>query len=107
VGPFLATCVAVAGLSFANGGYFPTEWGAAILGFVLVGVALLALVDVPQPGRLECAFVAGLASLAAWMALSSLWSPGAAAPVLEAERAVLYVAVAAAAVLVLAAGADP
>ncbi len=36
-----------------------------------------------------------------WAALSSLWSPGAAAPVLEAERGILYVTAAAAALLLL------
>lgn len=100
--PFLAAVAAVCGLGAANGGYFPSEWGLATLGFALVATTVVLVVDVPQPGRLELSFLAGLASLSLWAALSSLWSPGAAAPVLEAERGVLYVAAAAAAFLLLA-----
>jgi tetratricopeptide (TPR) repeat protein len=57
--------------------------------------------DVPRPGRRELAFVGGLAALALWALLSTAWSPGATAPVLEAERGLLYVSAAAAALLLL------
>ncbi len=43
----------------------------------------------------------GLAALALWALTSTAWSPGATAPVLEAERGLLYVAAAAAALLLL------
>jgi hypothetical protein len=103
---FLFSLAAVAGLGAANGGYFPSEWGLATLGFVLVGVTVVLVLDVPTPSRRECAFVAGLAAFAAWAALSSLWSAGAGGPILEGERAVLYLAAAAAVIVVLRSGAS-
>ena len=99
---FLAAFAAVTGLGVADGGYFPSEWGLATLGFVLVGVTVLVVAESPSVGRRELAFVAGLMLVTSWVALSALWSAGAGAPVLEAERGVLYVAAAAAALLLLA-----
>jgi hypothetical protein len=101
---FLFSLAAVAGLGAANGGYFPSEWGLATLGFVLVAVTVVLVLDVPIPSRRECAFVAGLAAFAAWAVLSSIWSAGAGGPVLEGERAVLYLAAAAAVIVVLRSG---
>ena len=99
--PFLAAGAGVFALGAANGGYFPSEWGLATLGFALVATTVLLVADAPEAGPLELSFLAGLASVAAWAALSWLWSPGAAAPVLEAQRGLLYVAAAAAAFLLL------
>ena len=99
--PFLAALVAVAGLGAADGGYFPSDWGLATLGFTLIAVTLVLVTDAPRPSRLELAFLGGLTLFAGWAALSSFWSPGAAAPVLEAERGILYVAATAAALLLL------
>ena len=99
--PFLAALIAVAGLGLADGGYFASDWGLATLGFALVTVTLVLVTDASRPSALELAFLGGLALLAGWAALSSLWSPGAAAPVLEAERGILYVAATAAALLLL------
>jgi hypothetical protein len=99
--PFLAALIAVAGLGAADGGYFPGDWGLATLGFTLIAVTVLLVSDAPRPDRLELAFLGGLTLFAGWAALSSFWSPGAAAPVLEAERGVLYVAATAAALLLL------
>ncbi len=61
----------------------------------------MLVADLPRPGRIELAFVGGLAAFALWALLSTVWSPGATAPVLEAERGLLYVAAAAAAILLL------
>jgi len=97
----LAALTAVAGLGGANGGYFPSEWGLATLGFALVVATIVLVADAPRPGRRELVFLAGLASLAVWVTLSALWSPGAGAPALEAERGILYLAAAAAAILLV------
>lgn len=64
---------------------------------------MLLVTDPPRPGRLELGFLAGLALLAVWAGLSSAWSPGGTAPVLELERGFLYVAAVAAAALLLSA----
>ncbi len=61
----------------------------------------MLIADLRRPGRFELAFVAGLTALGLWALLSAAWSPGATAPVLESERGALYVAAAAAAVLLL------
>jgi hypothetical protein len=99
--PFAAALVAVAGLGAADGGYFPSEWGLATLGFALIAVTVVLVTDASRPGRLGLLFLGGLALFAIWAALSSFWSPGAGAPVLEAERGTLYVAATAAALLLL------
>jgi hypothetical protein len=91
----------VAGLGAVDGGYFPSDWGLAILAFTLVAASAVLIADLPRPGRLELAFVGGLTAFALWALLSTLWSPGATAPVLDAERGLLYVAAAAAAILLL------
>jgi hypothetical protein len=92
----------VTGLGWASGGYFPSEWGLAILAFALVAGTIVVVADAPHPGGLAVGFLCGLAALAVWSALSTLWSPGAAAPVLELERGLVYVAAAAAAILLVA-----
>jgi hypothetical protein len=99
--PFLAALVAVAGLGAADGGYFPSDWGLATLGFALIAFTVVLVTDSACPGRLELAFLSGLTALAVWAGLSSLWSPGAALPMLDAERGILYVAAAAATLLLL------
>ena len=62
---------------------------------------MVLVADLPRPGRLELAFLGGLLAFALWALISAVWSPGAAAPVLEAERGLLYVAAAAAAIVLL------
>lgn len=64
----------------------------------------MLVADVPRPPTLALAFLAGLTALAAWALVSVLWSTGAAAPVLEAERGLLYVTAVAAALLLLVRG---
>ena len=98
---FLVAFAAIVGLGAADGGYFPSEWGLATLGFALVGITVLMLADVRLPVPRELAFVGALTLAAGWAAISALWSPGAGAPALEAERGVLYVAAAGAAILLL------
>jgi tetratricopeptide (TPR) repeat protein len=99
--PFFTGLVAVVGLAFADGGYRPSEWGLAIVFFVVVGVSALVVFDPPWPPRIERAFLAGLVAFTFWTTLSTSWSPGAGAPVLEAERSLVYVAAVAAVLLVL------
>jgi hypothetical protein len=90
-----------AGLAFANGGYFPTEWGLATLLLALAAATAVLLRDRIALGPLDLAPAAALAGLAVWQLLSLLWAPGPTEPVLEAERTLLYVALALAAPLVV------
>ncbi len=91
----------MAGLGSADGGYFASDWGLATLGFVLVLATAVLVADLARPGRLELLFLGGLAGLVVWAAVSIRWAPGATAPVLEAERGLLYLSAAAAAVALL------
>ena len=89
--PALAAAVPVAGLALLDGGYFATSWGWAALGLSWVATLALVLRDPGRPSVLEAVFLAALAGLAAWMVVSSAWSSASPA-ILEAERALVYVA---------------
>jgi O-antigen ligase len=89
--PGFLSFLVVALLGFDQGGYSPPSWvwSAALL--VVTAVALL--VGRPaQPSRPELLFLAALAGLLVWTLLSSAWSLDGTASVLEAERALLYLA---------------
>ena len=88
----LAACVAVGGLAFANGGYFPVSWGWSGLGLLWVSAIALALGVKAEIGRREVFFLGALAALVAWIALSVLWTSSTPATVLETERALVYLA---------------
>jgi O-antigen ligase len=89
--PGITAFGAVAWIGFANGGYFPSEWGWAALGFALL--ALLALLSRERVAiaPLEIAAVLALGAFASWTLLSVLWSPSSAQPVLAFERTSVYV----------------
>jgi len=92
---------AVGGLAAANGGFFPGSWGWAILGFGWAAALALTLSTVRRLGRLECAYLGALGALAGWYFLSTMWSSSVPSSVFEAERALVYPAAAAAALLVV------
>ncbi len=97
--PAMAGLATAAGVAWANGGYFPTAWGAAAV--VALAVAALALVrgrvSLTRADRL---FVGALAALLGWTALSVLWSRSVPGTVLEVERTLAYAAAGLALVLV-------
>ncbi|MGE5689268.1 MAG: hypothetical protein ACM33B_01810, partial [Pseudomonadota bacterium] len=90
-----------AGLAFANGGYFATEWGIAALLLALAAGTALVLRDRVAVGRLDLAPAVALTALGTWQLLSLAWAPAPTEPVLEAERTLVYVALALAAPLVV------
>jgi hypothetical protein len=97
--PALGVFALVAALGFDEGGYPATAWGwSSVVLFAVLATLLARRVSRPAPVALV--FVGALGALAAWVALSILWSSHTSASVLEVERALLYVA--AAAVFVLA-----
>ena len=97
----LTACAVVGALGFANGGYFPVSWGWAALGLLgLVAIALALGVSVELSG-LDRFFLAAVAGLAAWIALSLLWTGSVPRTVLENERMLVYLAAAVAGILLV------
>lgn len=90
-----------AGLAFANGGYFPRDWGMAALLLLLVAATALLLRDRVAVDRLSLVPAAALALLGLWQLVTLAWSPGPTEPVLEAERTLVYLALSLAAPLVV------
>jgi hypothetical protein len=86
----IAAAAVPAALAFRSGGYFPADWGVELLALALIALAAVALRERPTLGRLSVAMPAALVALAAWTAVSALWSPGADSAVLAAELALVY-----------------
>lgn len=86
-------------LAYFHGGYGPVAWGwTALLGLWAAFVALA----VGSHGRIDrggLALLGGLAAVAGWTALSTTWSLSVARTMLDLERDLVYVAVAAALLL--------
>ena len=101
---FAGVFVAVAAMESANGGYFPNTWGWSTAGFAWAAVIALLLRRERIFDRWSFALVGLLAAFAGWTLLSLAWAPSG-APVLEAERALVY-ATGAAAVLLVARSRD-
>src|SRR4051794_27377160 len=80
----------VFGLAAVNGGFFPTSWGWAALSLLLVAAGALVVRDTVPLDRWQTAFLALLGALVGWTALSTLWAPDPATPLLETERACVY-----------------
>ena len=97
--PGVVAFLGVAGLAAAQGGYFPSSWGWATVGLLWVAALALVLRSRLVLPPLERAFVAALGALAVWIALSTTWSEDVPQTVLEVQRAVLYLAGAAAVLL--------
>jgi tetratricopeptide (TPR) repeat protein len=84
--------VPVAWLASVQGGYFPQQWGWPALALLLVAVVALLAADEVELGQLELVTLGALAAYAGWVALSTAWSASATQPLLEAQRAILYIA---------------
>jgi tetratricopeptide (TPR) repeat protein len=90
---------AIAATAAVDGGYFPVAWGWSALALLLTVAAMLIVADRIDFARLDVAFLIGLSGLVLWVALSSLWSQSTPRTLLEVERGVVYVAGAAALLL--------
>jgi hypothetical protein len=97
---FAVTTLGATSLLAARGGYFPTSWGWATIALAW-GAALGAVLRRLCLGRRELAFLGALTALGAWMALSYLWSDSGWRAVIETQRVAVYVALAAAALVLL------
>jgi hypothetical protein len=100
----LAVGALVTAANASQGGYFSQSWGWVALAF-LVPTSILLIVDgASTPGRLRASFAALMVALGVWIALSATWSISSAASIREAERMLVYVALALAVALVLRRG---
>jgi Flp pilus assembly protein TadD len=100
-GAGIGTALALTALGAADGGYFPTAWGwAALVGLWLVAAVVL-LATIVRPSGLQLAFLAGVAGLTLWTWLSAAWSIDVVDSVHEGQRMLVYLAAAAALVLVV------
>ena len=80
----------VAALGFDGGGYAPPAWGwSSVVLFAVLAVLIARGVGRPRPAALV--LVGALAGLAAWAAVSILWSNHPSASILDVQRTVLYV----------------
>ena len=105
----MATAVAaivIAALA-SDGSYFSQSWGWVALAFLMPSSVLLLLDGVSAPGRLRIAFAALMGSLAVWIALSTIWSVSPSGSAREAERMLVYTAIAIAIAIALRRGDGP
>ena len=95
---------ALVAMSGDGGAYFPPSWGWAGLVFLAALALVLLLAHDVARSRLELAFIGALAAFTGWVGLSAIWSESLTRTVLELERDVVYVAAAAALLLVARSG---
>ena len=89
----LTVVVPAAGLAAVgwwSGGYFPRSFGALLLA-AAVGIAAVAIIaDQVELGGRTVALAGALFALAAWQTVTTAWAVAPDAPVLEAERTLVY-----------------
>jgi O-antigen ligase len=101
--PALLAAALIVVLGFDEGGYAPGSWVWAAALLVVVAVTLVRRRSL-RPGPLELVFVGALAGLFLWTLLSTWWSLDPTGSILEAQRVLLYLAAAAALVVVAGRG---
>jgi tetratricopeptide (TPR) repeat protein len=92
-------------LAASDGGYWPTAWSWATLVFAWVAVVTLVFRDELRVSMLERLFLLAIGCFAAWIALSLLWTSSTTRTVLELERALAYLAMLFAVVVLVRRGA--
>ena len=96
LGPGLLPLVLVGGAAFDNGGYNASTWGWLTLAPLVVVAVALVLGRARRPAGAVLAFLGLLVAFTAWTWLSIAWSDDVSESVLEGERLLVYVAAAAA-----------
>ena len=92
-------------LAASDGGYWPSAWSWATLVFAWVAVVTLLFRDALRISMLERVFLVAIGCFAAWIGLSLLWTSSTPRTVLELERALAYLAMLFAAVVLVRRGA--
>ena len=103
---FLAVLAVTVAVAADEGGFFARTWGWATIALSALAASALVLLEHVALGRLEAAALVLLATVDAWTAFSSVWSPAPADSLREAERGLVY-ASALLAALILARGRVP
>jgi O-antigen ligase len=102
-----AVAAIVTAANASKGAYFSQSWGWVALAFLMPSTVLLILDRVRVPGQLRSAYVVLVGALAAWIAMSTIWSLSVGATTRELERMLVYVSVAFAVAFVLRRGDGP
>jgi hypothetical protein len=105
---FLAAAVSfliIVPLAASDGGYWPTAWSWTTLVFAWVAVVALLFRDALRISMLERLFLVSIGCFASWVGLSLLWTSSTTRTVLELERALAYLAMLFAAVVLVRRGA--
>ena len=98
--PFVFGALVTGLVAADHGGYWPTTWGWTTLALAWVAVVALVLGE-GRPGGFELAWIAGLAAVTGWTAVTWLWTASQTQTALEVERTLTYLAVAIAAAAVV------
>lgn len=99
--PAVGSCLLVGGVSAAAGGYFPTSWGWTALALFWVTAITLLIRRDAESGPLEGVFLGALTLFGGWIWLSTTWSESAPRSFLEGEHVLVYIAAAAAGLLLV------
>jgi O-Antigen ligase len=75
-----------------GGAYFPPAWGWSAFGLSLAAALALSFRTRVDVGALQWAWLAGMAAVLLWTALSTVWSDSVPRTVDEVERTLIYVA---------------
>jgi hypothetical protein len=97
----IASGLGVGGLAAAAGGYFPTSWGWTALAFLWVTALALIMRGTVELGIPDLVFFGSLTLFAGWTWLATSWSESAPSSFLEGQRVLVYLAGAAAALLLV------
>jgi len=93
-------------LASDQGGFFPHTWPWAALAFAAVAALVLIGSAAPRVTWAQLVLLSGLAALAAWTALSAVWSSEPSTSLQEAVRTPIYTVAALAFVALVAAGGE-
>jgi len=95
-----ATAVLLVALAAADGGYFPVSWGWTALALLWTSLIAIVLGRARRPTGLDRVLIAAFGVLAAWAALSTVWSESVPRSLTEVQRDLVYLAGALAVMLV-------
>jgi O-Antigen ligase len=94
-GPGLLVLVSIGMVAANQGGYFPTTWGWASLGFLWVAGVCVVLHRAVRVSGSQALFFLAWAAVLGWTALSATWSTDRSQTILEVQRSLVYVSAAA------------